>query len=515
MIRLVAQGHRQEEGIDYDEVFAPVARIEAIRLFLAFASYMGFMVYQMDVKSAFLYGEIDEEVYVTQTKGFEDPFHPKHVYKVVKALYGLHQAPRALTLHGILCLCETMLAPAQPAIAGESSREAEPSDPPNVPATVTETVHSHEQVSTPPRPAPTNTISNERQMISLEELSLLLLQVHCSSPIRFNLKRVRFLESKLKARRRNVFVSESDNEEAEEHDVDPLIKLAKALPRSRHILLFCNDNQTAKFLLCIYYNTTGIDSISQVFQTMRRQIGCRSCKETICRGTAEMLENKRKTEESKRMFLILQSTTQYDWILSSGQITSILHICTAERVYENLCQESEFCHLFYWRSIKRPGANLDQHTSKKSKSNAAQHTPVPPASNPTTAGVPSNPSPFVDTPPHLPLKVPPAVQRQTGLRTRSHFSVAATKSPGTRRKSLAPRKMPSSEVDLNAPDKSFLHVLSDDDSDNSAGDTNPHYWHAFAAWEIVPTGLGAVNALYFTDKSTKFFTQPFEILHFA
>ncbi|GKF00300.1 putative ribonuclease H-like domain-containing protein [Tanacetum coccineum] len=88
--RLVAQGHRQEEGIDYDEVFALVARIKAIRLFLAFASYMGFMVYQMDVKSAFLYGEIDEEVYVTQPKGFEDPHFPKHVYKVVKALYGLH-----------------------------------------------------------------------------------------------------------------------------------------------------------------------------------------------------------------------------------------------------------------------------------------------------------------------------------------------------------------------------------------------------------------------------------------
>ncbi|GKA07651.1 putative ribonuclease H-like domain-containing protein, partial [Tanacetum coccineum] len=93
--KLVAQGHRQEEGIDYDEVFAPVARIEAIRLFLAFASYMGFMVYQMDVKSAFLYGRIDEEVYVTQPKGFVDPQHPKKVYKVVKALYGLHQAPRA------------------------------------------------------------------------------------------------------------------------------------------------------------------------------------------------------------------------------------------------------------------------------------------------------------------------------------------------------------------------------------------------------------------------------------
>ncbi|GJW93040.1 putative ribonuclease H-like domain-containing protein [Tanacetum coccineum] len=93
--RLVAQGHTQEEGIDYDEVFAPVARIEAIRLFLAYASYMGFMVYQMDVKSAFLYGQIEEEVYVCQPPGFEDPDHPDKVYKVVKALYGLHQAPRA------------------------------------------------------------------------------------------------------------------------------------------------------------------------------------------------------------------------------------------------------------------------------------------------------------------------------------------------------------------------------------------------------------------------------------
>ncbi|GJV51335.1 putative ribonuclease H-like domain-containing protein [Tanacetum coccineum] len=93
--RLVAQGHRQEEGIDYEEVFAPVARIEAIRLFLAYASYMGFLVYQMDVKSAFLYGNIEEEFYVTQPPGFKDPDNPNKVYKVVKALYGLHQAPRA------------------------------------------------------------------------------------------------------------------------------------------------------------------------------------------------------------------------------------------------------------------------------------------------------------------------------------------------------------------------------------------------------------------------------------
>nr|GEU41411.1 hypothetical protein [Tanacetum cinerariifolium] len=93
--RLVAQGHTHDEGINYEEIFALVARIEAIRLFLAYASFMGFMVYQMDVKSAFLYGTIEEEVYVCQPLGFEDPDYPDKVYKVVKALYGLQQAPRA------------------------------------------------------------------------------------------------------------------------------------------------------------------------------------------------------------------------------------------------------------------------------------------------------------------------------------------------------------------------------------------------------------------------------------
>nr|GEX64328.1 hypothetical protein [Tanacetum cinerariifolium] len=84
---------KREEG--YEEVFTPVARIEAIKLFLAYDSFMGFMVYQMDVKCAFLYGTIEEEVYVYQPPGFEDPDYPDKVYKVVKTLYGLHQAPRA------------------------------------------------------------------------------------------------------------------------------------------------------------------------------------------------------------------------------------------------------------------------------------------------------------------------------------------------------------------------------------------------------------------------------------
>ncbi|GJX60597.1 putative ribonuclease H-like domain-containing protein [Tanacetum coccineum] len=90
-----AQGLYIEEGIDYDEVFAPVARIEVIRLFLAYALFKDFVVYQMDVKSVFLYEKIEEEVYVYQPPGFKDSDSLDRVYKVEKALYGLHQAPRA------------------------------------------------------------------------------------------------------------------------------------------------------------------------------------------------------------------------------------------------------------------------------------------------------------------------------------------------------------------------------------------------------------------------------------
>ncbi|KAJ9536524.1 hypothetical protein OSB04_un000276 [Centaurea solstitialis] len=93
--RLVAKGYRQQEGIDYDQTFAPVARLEAIRMFLAYAAYKDFTVFQMDVKTAFLYGHLKEEVYVTQPEGFVDPDHPDYVYILDKALYGLKQAPRA------------------------------------------------------------------------------------------------------------------------------------------------------------------------------------------------------------------------------------------------------------------------------------------------------------------------------------------------------------------------------------------------------------------------------------
>ncbi|GJT21273.1 putative ribonuclease H-like domain-containing protein, partial [Tanacetum coccineum] len=104
--RLVAQGYTQEEGIDYDKVFAPIARIEAIRLFLAYASFKDFVVYQMDVKSAFLYEKIEEEVYVCQLLGFEDLDFPDRVYKIEKALYRLYQAPRAWYETLLTCLLD-------------------------------------------------------------------------------------------------------------------------------------------------------------------------------------------------------------------------------------------------------------------------------------------------------------------------------------------------------------------------------------------------------------------------
>ncbi|GJW31561.1 retrovirus-related pol polyprotein from transposon TNT 1-94 [Tanacetum coccineum] len=93
--RLVAQGYNQQEGIDYDETYAPIARLESIRILLAYACALDFKLFQMDVKSAFLNGFINEEVYVAQPPGFIDFAKPNYVYRLKKALYGLKEAPKA------------------------------------------------------------------------------------------------------------------------------------------------------------------------------------------------------------------------------------------------------------------------------------------------------------------------------------------------------------------------------------------------------------------------------------
>ncbi|GJZ29585.1 retrovirus-related pol polyprotein from transposon TNT 1-94 [Tanacetum coccineum] len=92
---LVVRGYRQEEGIDFKESFALVARMEAIRIFLAYVVHKSSIVFQMDMKTAFLHGTLKEDVYVCQPEGFIDADHPSHVYKLKKALYGLKQAPKA------------------------------------------------------------------------------------------------------------------------------------------------------------------------------------------------------------------------------------------------------------------------------------------------------------------------------------------------------------------------------------------------------------------------------------
>jgi hypothetical protein len=105
--RLIAQGYTQIEGVGFDETFAPVARLESIKILLSIDCHLGFKLYQMNVKSAFLNGILQEEVYVEQPKGFQDPHHSHHVYKLKKALYGLKQAPRAW-YEGqttLLCVC--------------------------------------------------------------------------------------------------------------------------------------------------------------------------------------------------------------------------------------------------------------------------------------------------------------------------------------------------------------------------------------------------------------------------
>ncbi|GJS35018.1 retrovirus-related pol polyprotein from transposon TNT 1-94 [Tanacetum coccineum] len=93
--RLVAKGYKQEEGINYEESFAPVASLEAARMFVAFAAHKNITIFQMDVKTTFLNGPLKKEVYVKQLDGFVDPDFPDHVYRLKKARYGLKQAPRA------------------------------------------------------------------------------------------------------------------------------------------------------------------------------------------------------------------------------------------------------------------------------------------------------------------------------------------------------------------------------------------------------------------------------------
>ncbi|GJX47570.1 hypothetical protein Tco_0272760 [Tanacetum coccineum] len=326
-------------------------------------------------------------------------------------------------------------------------------------------------------------------------------------------KRVKVLESKLKARGRNVILSKSDKEEDEEQDVDSLIKLAMAAATAADTSSVPADaTQATEFPLCF------IHSMIHLFIEMAVPSGTAS--------DSRLMGHVHANQGLTADLLGLDVTEE--------NFTERMVALIAERRRKNAC-DLQAQNLR--RSLKRSGADVEQPESKKSKSFAALQNPIPAATHQSSAGVTTNvhQSPFVDTPPSTSPHSPKAsshpdvtpdtsvdpptpsfatpVSRSSGPRTRSQSSDAGIKTYTTRRKSLATRKLSSSEVDLTAPDKSFIQVLSNDDSDDSDDDSDPLFWHIFAGWEVVPTGLGDVNALYFTDQSSKYFTHLREILH--
>ncbi|GJZ82766.1 retrovirus-related pol polyprotein from transposon TNT 1-94, partial [Tanacetum coccineum] len=252
-------------------------------------------------------------------------------------------------------------------------------------------------------------------------------------------KRVKFLESKFKARGRNVILSESDNEEDEEQDVDSLIKLAMAA--------------------------------------------------AIAADTS---------------FVPVDATQATAFPPSSS-------IHTDAFVPGNYVPTGTASDFSAAPSNKGKSPMVEEDPPIKERSFRQMEDSPFVNSPPSTPAV--TPVTFVDPPVAPTPSFATPVSRSSRPRTRSQSSAANIKTYSTRRKSLATRMMPSFEVDLNAPDKSFIQVLSDNDSDDSNDDSNPLFWHAFAAWEVIPTGLGNVNALYFTDKSSKYFTHLREILH--
>ncbi|GKA53345.1 hypothetical protein Tco_0746660 [Tanacetum coccineum] len=506
-------------------------------------------------------------------------------------------SPLAIAL---ICLCEGRKFNWSSYIFNGMTK-AEPSVPPNVPATVTETVHSHEQVSTPPRPAPTNTDAqvNEQGPFSDPNFESTSTQAHDSIPdpvpstnvedeslggtffatpprspaappkgttsrgaadplnltalctlvceqgkkienleselqahkLLFKevmgklVKRVKFLESKLKARRRNVFVSESDDEEAEEQDVDPLIKLAKAAASTADTSSIpANDNQIADIPTGASTHTTVFGSDTDVptgptfefsadhfnkgkspmieedpsikprsFRQLEEdRLGAEAAKKLYEEEQAALAKEQ---EERQRMRQedVLNSAKYYtddDWIRIMGQVHANQGL-TADLLGPDVTEEN-----FAERMIKVIAERRRQFETQSS---------VIYSTGWTLKHVKS----FTDATLQEEFnKIRHAVENlQTKILRRS------IKRPGYTCFTTQTICCCSSELDLNAPDTSFITVLSDDVFDASDDDTDPLFWHIFAAWEVIPTGLGDVNALYFTDKTSKYFTHLREILH--
>ncbi|GJV32743.1 hypothetical protein Tco_1393143 [Tanacetum coccineum] len=371
--------------------------------------------------------------------------------------------------------------------------------------------------------------------------------------VRKLVKKVKLLEDKLKGRKRKFVMTDSDKEEDVEPDVDPLIKLAKAAAAASAVPTGGShkadippnssipSDEFAGGSAVPTGATTGssadpsnkgksplLEEDPPVRERTFRQkeedrLGEEAARRIYEEEQAE-LERKREEMQRKRQQDVLNSAKYYtdsNWTDIMGQVHANQGLTAdllgpdvnednfvermvaliAKRRRDFAAQRTAVAELQSQnirRSLKRPGADLEQASSKKSKPTEAPKSSVPDESQQPSAEVPpaatQKPSEFSSQP-----TVPSAEPR--------------THSYGTRRKSLGARKKSSTELDLTADDRSFIRVLSDDSDDSNDDDDPPIFWPAFAAWEVVPTGLGDVNALYFMDKSSKYFTHLREILH--
>ncbi|GJY32473.1 hypothetical protein Tco_0416942 [Tanacetum coccineum] len=428
-----------------------------------------------------------------------------------------------LNFHGDhMPLVAAMLPPPQAAIAAGTSGEAAPPNPQTDHETVTEPVHQtasphahrstsprptpttpaaklNEPVSKPPRPIPTSPSAQVNQQGPSSDP-----HVESSSKDNASIPDPNVADDPLGG---SFFASPSSvpehgrklenleswlqltSSEDEEQDVDSLIKLAKAAAfaadtssvpadatratefppsSSIHTDAFVHGNDVPTGTASDF--SVGAEAARKLYEEEQAELA----------RVQEEIKNKRQED-------VINSAKYYnddDWSDIMGQVHANKGL-TADLLDLTALDNLQARNLR--RSLKRPGADVEQPGSKKSKSSTAPQTPVPTVSHQSSAGVTPDvhQSPFVAT---STSNLPPSPNASSHPDVTLIMLLNPT-TYSTRRKSLAPRKMPSSEVDLNAPDTSFIQVLSADVSDASDDDTDPLFWHIFAAWEVIPTGL--------------------------
>ncbi|GKB14600.1 putative ribonuclease H-like domain-containing protein [Tanacetum coccineum] len=416
-------------------------------------------------------------------------------------------------------LLAAMLPPPQAAIAAGTSREAAPPNSQTDHEIVTEHVHQiatpHDHRSSSPRPTPTTPAAKLNEPVSKPSRPIPTspsAQVNQQGP-----SSDPHVESSSKDNasnpdpnvaddplggsffaspsRKECDLSESDNEQDEEQHVDSLIKLAKAAAFAADTSSVPADATRATEFppsssihtdAFVHGNDVPTGTASAFSADPSNKGWSRAARKLYEEEQAELARVQEEMKK-KRQEDVINSAKYYnddDWSDIMGQVHANTGL-TADLLDLTALDNLQARNLR--RSLKRPGADVEQPGSKKSKSSTAPQTPVPTVSHQSSAGVTPDvhQSPFVAT---STSNLPPSPNASSHPDVTLIMLLNPT-TYSTRRKSLAPRKMPSSEVDLNAPDTSFIQVLSADVSDASDDDTDPLFWHIFAAWEVIPTGL--------------------------